>query len=84
MKTDKPVQMITDERLRRDADLSKDEIARFLEDFRLLAQGDEGQRLLISLRVPERLLSAFKEKAKREGRPYQTQIVELMRAWVRK
>lgn len=36
----------------------------------------------ISIRIPENLLSAFKTKAKLNGKPYQTKIKELMRDWL--
>ncbi len=78
----KSLQHFSEERLARDASLSKDEIARFLSDFQAVVHGDEGPRKLISLRVPEGLMRVFKEKAKRAGTRYQTQIVELMRQWI--
>ncbi|MGK5086111.1 CopG family antitoxin [Bdellovibrionota bacterium FG-2] len=77
------LQIFSRERLIQDQTLSKDEIADFLNDFQALAFGDEGKRKLISLRVPERLLKIFKEKAKASGRPYQTLLIELMRQWVK-
>jgi predicted DNA binding CopG/RHH family protein len=38
---------------------------------------------LISLKVPEDLLQAFKAKSRLHGTPYQTKIKELMRDWLR-
>ena len=56
------------------------------EDFRRLHGGaaatKPGKSRLISLKVPEDLLAAFRDKARLEGRAYQTQIKELMRQWV--
>ena len=37
---------------------------------------------LISMKVPEPLLEAFKTKARLTGIPYQTQIKRLMNAWL--
>jgi|GEM_PF-6823811 len=37
---------------------------------------------LISLKVPEALLEAFKVKSRLSGIPYQTQIKKLMSAWL--
>ena len=79
----RPVQSFSSERLRADRSLPKEQIAEFLDDFQSLIHGEEGPRKLISLRVPEKLLHAFKEKAKRGGIAYQTRIVDLMREWVR-
>lgn len=78
----KTLQHFSKERLAQDAKLSVDEIARFLDEFASLAHGEEGDRKLISLRVPEKLLAVFKEKAKRNGVRYQTQIIDLIRQWV--
>lgn len=58
------------------------EIARFLEDFQNLAAGDEGRRKLISIRIPEKLLTLFKKKSESSGTAYQTRIISLMREWV--
>ncbi len=61
--------------------MSKEEIARFLDDFQKLMIGDEGKRKLISLRVPERLLENFRLKSEANSIAYQTQIIQLMREW---
>ena len=76
-------QLYSKVRLGKDSKLTKNQIVDFLDDFQSLMQGNEGNRKLISLRVPEKLLKLFQDKAKQERRPYQTQIVELMRKWVR-
>lgn len=78
----KAKQLYSKGRLDKDSMLTKNQIADFLDDFQSLMQGNEGSRKLISLRVPEKLLKLFQEKAKQERRPYQSQIVELMRNWV--
>lgn len=83
MRKSKSVQFHSKERIAQDREMSKEEIARFLHDFQQMVHGNEGKRKLISLRVPEILLSQFKSKAQRDGTPYQTQIIRLMREWVR-
>jgi len=78
----KPVQHFSDEYLERCRALSPDEIARFLEDFRKLHGRPRGPSKLISMKVPEDLLSAFKARAGLSGVPYQTQIKKLMVEWL--
>lgn len=61
-----------------------EQILQFLEDFRNLHSYDKSQRTkLISIKVPENLLNAFRAKAKVTGTPYQTQIKRLMEEWMR-
>ena len=61
-----------------------EQILQFLEDFRNLHSYDKTQRSkLISIKVPENLLNAFRAKAKVSGIPYQTQIKRLMEEWLR-
>jgi predicted DNA binding CopG/RHH family protein len=55
---------------------------RFLEDFRNLHAGRSTRSKLISLKVPEDLLQAFRQRAELAGVPYQAQIKRLMRKWV--
>ena len=63
--------------------LTPDDIARFLEDFRLLhAAHPSAKSRLISMKVPQDLLDAFKTKARLAGIPYQAQIKRLMREWL--
>jgi predicted DNA binding CopG/RHH family protein len=62
--------------------MSPEEILQFLEDFRLMHEKPASSRL-ISLKVPEPLLSAFRFKCSERGVKYQTRIKELMTAWVR-
>ncbi|MDE0226355.1 MAG: hypothetical protein OXP28_14670 [Gammaproteobacteria bacterium] len=78
----RPVQRFTAEYLERCSTLSPDDVARFLEDFKRI-QGASGARSrLISLKVPEPLLAAFKIQARLSGVRYQTQIKTLMRDWL--
>jgi predicted DNA binding CopG/RHH family protein len=53
-----------------------------LESFRKLQSAKPAKSKLISLKVPEDLLEAFKYKAKANGFRYQTQIKQLMRDWL--
>ena len=83
----RPVQYFTPEYLEQCRQMTPDQIIRFVEDFRRLHGGAAGstrpaKAKLISLKVPEDLLEAFKTKARLSGRPYQARIKELMRAWV--
>jgi predicted DNA binding CopG/RHH family protein len=59
------------------------QIAKFLEDFRVMGvSARPSKSRLISLKVPEPLLEAFKSKAGKAGTLYQTQIKRLMSDWV--
>jgi len=65
--------------------MTPDQVLRFLDDFRKLHGGRAAtppRSRLISLKVPEDLLEAFKTRARLSGRPYQTVIKELMRSWL--
>lgn len=84
----RPVQYFTPEYLAQCRQMTADQIIRFVEEFRRLHSiqlGGAGRAKsrLISLKVPEDLLEAFKARARLSGRPYQTQIKELMKAWVK-
>lgn len=60
-------------------------IVQFLEDFRQLADPRaQHQSKLISIKIPEPLLAAFKYKANLEKIPYQTKIKMLMTDWLKK
>ena len=78
----KAVQTFSDEYLERCRDMSHEEIARFLDEFRRLHGKQRRPSRLISMKVPEGLLAAFKAQAKLHGIPYQTQIKKLMTAWL--
>ena len=77
----RPVQHFTDEYLARARKIHPDDVARFLEDFRRL-HGPLPRSRLISLKVPEPLLAAFKLRCRAEGERYQTKIKQLMRSWL--
>ncbi len=79
----RPVQYFSPDYLKSIRGTTPAQALRFLEDFRALALRSKATKSrLISLRVPEPLLEAFKAKAAREGIPYQTRIKVLMRAWL--
>ena len=79
----RPVQKFSDEYLERCRELTHDEIVRFLDDFRRIHGKIPSQSRLISMKVPEDLLAAFKAKSRLCGIPYQTQIKKLMTAWLK-
>lgn len=76
------VQRFTDEYLLRCRDLSPVDIVRFLDDYRVAVGAANAPSRLISVRVPEPLLTAFKTKARLRGVPYQSQMKTLMRDWL--
>ena len=81
----KPVQFFNDEYLAQCADMSPDDIARFLDDFRVIHGSKisgEKKSKLISIKVPVSLLAAFKTKAALQNERYQTKIKQLMTDWV--
>jgi len=59
------------------------QILAFLEDFRLLHSHQVKPKIrLISIKIPEPLLAAFREKCKQAAVPYQTQIKIIMDKWL--
>jgi predicted DNA binding CopG/RHH family protein len=78
----KPVQYFSDEYLAQSQKMSTKGILEFLESFRLLSQAGrtKSRTKLISLKVDEVLLEAFKRRAGLENKKYQTLIKELMLA----
>jgi len=78
----KVVQRFTSAHLEHGKSLTPDQVLRFLDDFRRLHGNRPSVSKLISMKVPEDLLDAFKTRAKIVGIPYQTQIKKLMKAWV--
>jgi uncharacterized protein (DUF4415 family) len=64
-------------------EMKPEEIVRFVEDFRILyGQSKPSKSKLISIKIPEDLLEAFRTKANLSGVPYQTQIKNLMAQWL--
>jgi hypothetical protein len=78
----RPVQYFSDEYLARCSEMSPREVAEFLDSFRLLHGPGRGTSRLISVKVPQVLLDAFRDKCRLEGVRYQTQIKELMKDWL--
>jgi predicted DNA binding CopG/RHH family protein len=76
------VQYFSDDYLERCRGMTADEILRFLDDFRRLHGSSPAKSKLISIKVPEDLLNAFRAKARMASTPYQTQIKALMKAWL--
>ena len=81
----KAVQTFTPEYLKECRKMTREQIARFLDDFRLLHAGKGGtaKSQLISMKVPQPLLASFKKQCELVGIPYQTQIKKLMTEWLR-
>ena len=78
----RPLQRFSADYLETIRDISADEVVRFLDEFRQLNAPPRPSRL-ISMRVPEPLLAAFKAKCKIEGTRYQTRIKQLMLEWLK-
>lgn len=56
----------------------------FLDNFRAAVDPrNQAPSKLISIKIPEPLLAAFRFKAEQEGVPYQTKIKKLMEQWLR-
>jgi len=79
----KALQKFSDDYLARCREMSHEEIVRFLDDFRRVHGKRRSESKLISMKVPEDLLAAFKAKARLSNVPYQTQIKKLMVAWLK-
>ena len=79
----KTVQYFSDDYLRQCSEMSPDQIVTFLDQFRLIhAKTGKSKSRLISLKVDETLLSAFRTQSELLAVPYQTQIKRLMRDWL--
>ena len=63
----RPVQRFSDEYLQRCRELSTVDIVRFLDDFKRIHGNRQSRSRLISLKVPEPLLAAFRTKARLGG-----------------
>ena len=79
----KTVQYFSDEYLARCKQLSTVQVAKYLEDFRLInAPVRKSESRLISIKVEVDLLEAFKTKSRLDGVPYQSRIKKIMRDWL--
>ncbi len=83
MKT-KGIQLFSTDYLKKCKQMSVYERLKFLDDFRQLhtMTTPSKKSKLISIKVPEDLLSTFRQCAKLEGIPYQTKIKLLMKEWI--
>lgn len=77
----RPVQYFSDEYLKRCRTATPKQILTFLESYRLM-QAVEGKSKLISIKVPESLLTTFRQKCELHGLKYQTHIKKLMQEWL--
>ena len=77
----KGLQYFSDEYLEHCRSLTPQQICEFLESFRRLHEPQQKTKL-ISMKVEERLLLAFRRRCELEGLRYQTQIKALMTAWL--
>ena len=78
----RPIQYFSDEYLERCRGMTADQVIGFLDDFRRLHGRSPSKSKLISIKIPEDLLAAFKQRASLSGTRYQSQIKKLMRRWV--
>lgn len=62
--------------------LSPEQIVQFLDEYASVVNSIDSKSKLISLRVPENILSVFKFKSREKNMKYQSQIVALMRKWI--
>lgn len=80
----KPVQYFTDEYLEKCSEMKPEQVLQFLDDFRKLHFYSGQQKTkLISIKIPEDLLRAFRAKSELNGTKYQTQIKKLMEEWIK-
>ncbi len=78
----RPVQYFKEEDLETGKDLSPTQISKFLEDFRQSKLESIKENKLISMRVDNFLLEAFKRKCENEGVKYQKKIRQLMQNYL--
>ena len=79
----RPVQYFSDEYLEQSRKLNATEIARFLDDFQTINSRNDGDSVLISIRIPQNLLRAFRSKCELNQVAYQRKIKMLMRDWLK-
>jgi len=82
----KPVQYFNDEYLQQSRKASPEQVLAYLEQFRLMQdptrKSSKPISKLISLKVPQDMLTAFRAKCDMRGEKYQTKIKELMKQWI--
>lgn len=77
----RPVQYFTEEYLEHCKSMSTRDIVEFLEAFRSMQAPAEKSKL-ISIKIPESMLVAFKKKCGMNNEKYQTKIKMLMKDWL--
>ena len=77
------VQYITDDYLAQCQSATPKQILEFLESYRLMQAGEDKTKL-ISMKITESMLLAFRQKCELNGMKYQTQIKALMEQWLSK
>ena len=77
----KTIQYFSDEYLEQCSKASTKQVLTFLENYRLMQNPDDKSKL-ISIKIPESLLAAFRQQCDLNGIKYQTQIKELMVDWL--
>ncbi len=81
----KTIQLHNPEMVKMGQQMTTEQIVQFLDDFRLLhGNPNQHKSKLISLKVQQNLLNAFRFKCEQQGLKYQTQIKSLMMDWVKK
>ena len=79
----KAIQKFTKEYLAQCGKLTPEQIVRWLDDVRIMhIKNKPSKSRLISIRIPEKVLSSFRSKADLLGVSYQTQINRLMVGWL--
>ena len=79
----KAIQTFNDEYLHACQSMTTEEIAQFLEDFRIMHANESQKSKLISLKISPSLLNSFKIRCKLEGFKYQTKIKQLMSEYLK-
>ena len=91
----KTLQTFSDNYLEQCREMNTEQIVQFLDDFRRLhadkqrlqnpqqiTLSDQSPSKLISIKIPQDLLTVFKLKAAMTETPYQSKIKSLMKNWV--
>jgi predicted DNA binding CopG/RHH family protein len=82
--TPKPLQLAKREQIIAPNIEDVTEVMNFIENYRRMLDAQAKKRSkLISLKIPEPLLEAFRYKAEREKTPYQTKIKQLMMEYLK-
>lgn len=77
----RPTQYFTDEYLEQCRMATPTQILTYLENYRLLHSAEDKSKQ-ISIKIPESLLSVFRQKCSLHDVKYQTQIKRLMQEWI--